>query len=264
MFDRLFNRNKTGNKPSEVGNIPTDPRKLAFEMLILTYLEKHGIDGDGNKSLVVKTQNEEDEKWIKQTLEVSGFVDNIEEIIIADWEEKRKLNSSIKPKEFVNTFVSEFHNLKIENVAPEFVKERNKKLFEAYRYVINTIERIQGWFDDERLRTRIESDFRKKPGIQSTMFQFTTPFCIVSLGCDQMGRYNLVYSVDYRFQEMISETFASTFIRRIYEFTPGEMEPFVRIGSLCNDCIDTFNKLIEEANFEPYHKITTQAKHNNN
>ena len=263
MFDRLFNRNKTGNKPSEVGNIQTDPRKLAFEMLILTYLEKHGIDGDGNKSLIVKAQNEEDEKWIKHTLEVSGFVDNIEEIIIAEWEEKRKFNNSIKPREFVNTFVSEFHNLKIENVAPEFVKERNKKLFQAYRYVINTIERIQGWIDDERLRTRIESDFRKKPGIQSTMFQCTTPFCIVSLGCDQMGRYNLVYSVDYRFQEMISETFASTFIRRIYEFTPGEMEPFVRIGSLCNDCIDTFNKLIEEAKFEPYHKITTQAKHNN-
>lgn len=29
---------------------------------------------------------------------------------------------------------------------------------------------------------------------------------------DQMGRYNLVYSVDYRFQEMISEEFASMFI----------------------------------------------------
>lgn len=263
MFDRLFNRKKAENKPSEVGDTPTDTRKLTLEMLIHTYFENYGIDLDGNKSLNVKAINEEDEKLIGQALEVTGFIKNIEEIIISDWEKMKLKNISLKRKEFVSIFIAEFHNSKIEAVAPEFVKERNKRLFSAYQSIINTIERMQGWFDDERLRIRIESDFRKKLGIQATMLQCTTPFCKVSLGCDQMGRYNLVYSVDYRFQEMISEEFASRLIRRIYEFTPGEMEPFVKIGSLYTDCVETFNRLLEESKVEPFHIITTQEKHKN-
>ena len=263
MFDKLFNRKKTENKSSDVGDTPTDIRKLAFEMLIHTYLENFGIDLDGNKSLNIKAMNNEDEKWIKQTLEVAGFIENIEEIIIAEWEKRKLINNSLKRKEFVSIFITEFHNSKIENVAPEFVRERNKKIFNAYQSIINTIVRMQGWFDDEGLRRRIESDFRKKLGVQSTMLQCTTPFCLVSLGCDQMGRFNLVYSVDYRFQEMISEEFASRFIRRIYEFTPGEMEPFVRIGSLCTDCVEIFNRLIEEAKLEPFHRTIIQEKQTN-
>jgi hypothetical protein len=264
MFDRLFNRKKAENKPSKVGDTPKDTRKLTFEMLIHTYLENYGIDLDGNKSLNVKAINEEGEKLIRQALEVTGFIENIEEIIISDWEKMKLKNISLKRKEFVSIFIAEFHNLKIEAVAPEFVKERNKKLLSAYQSIINTIERMQGWFDDEGLRIRIESDFLKKRGIQATMLQCTTPFCKVSLGCDQMGRYNLVYSVDYRFQEMISEEFASRLIRRIYEFTPGEMEPFVKIGSLYTDCVETFNILLEESKVEPFHKITKQEKHKNN
>jgi hypothetical protein len=49
---------------------------------------------------------------------------------------------------------------------------------------------------------------------------------------------------------MISEEFASRLIRRIYEFTPGEMEPFVKIGSLYTDCVETFNRLLEESKVE--------------
>jgi bacterioferritin-associated ferredoxin len=60
---------------------------------------------------------------------------------------------------------------------------------------------------------------------------------------------------------MISEDFASTFIRRIYDFTPGEMEPFVRIGSLCQDCVQLFNQLIEESKNEDYHNIVKKEKH---
>lgn len=161
MFDKLFNK-KTKNKSSDVGDAPTEIRKLAFEMLIHTYLENHGIDLDGNKSLNIKVLNDEDEKWIKETLEVAGFVENIEEIIIDEWGKMKLINNSLKRKEFVSIFITEFHNSKIENVAPEFVKERNKKIFNAYQSIINTIERMQGWFDDEGLRRRIESDFRKK------------------------------------------------------------------------------------------------------
>ena len=262
MFDKLFKKDKKTNMSISEETVPEDSRKVAFELLIFTYLEKHGIDQEGNKSSTLKQNN--NEELAKQTREFLGFVDNIEEVIISDWIEKRKSNNSLTPKEFVNIFILEFHNIKIENVAPNFVKERNIKLQEAYRQIVHTIERLQGYLENEELRTIIESDFRQKAATQLTMFQCTTLFCIVSLGCDQLGRYNIVYSVDYRFQNMISQDFANTFIRRIYEFTSGEMEPFVRIGSLCADCIEDFKKIIVESKSEPYHTIKINSKHSNN
>jgi hypothetical protein len=145
------------------------------------------------------------------------------------------------------------HNLQFESSAPDFVKERNHKLANAYKNLVITVDRIQGFLEDEYLRGRIESDMTKKNGIKSTIFQCTTPFCILSLGCDDMGRYNLVYSVDPRIQKMLGEDMASTLIRRIYEFTPGELSVFVRIGSLYHDCVETFNQMLEDMQTESFH-----------
>jgi hypothetical protein len=247
---------------STEGILTTGQRLIVFEKLILAYLEKNGIDGSGIRFQKTKQQSDDNFEFINRTLEILGFVDNIENVILQEWDKTQAANQKLAPKDFVKKFISEFHNCKVEAVAPEFIKERNKKFLEVYQSIIATIERIQGWLDDETLRTRVESDFRTKPMVQTTMFQCTTPFCIISLGCDQMGRYNLVYSVDYRFQEMISEVFASILIRRIYEFTPGEMEPFVKIGSLYADCIANFNIIMEGAKHELYHTIKIQPKHN--
>lgn len=41
------------------------------------------------------------------------------------------------------------------------------------------------------------------------------------------------------------------------------METVFRIGSLCADCVETFNRLIEEAKLEPFYSIITQEKHTN-
>ena len=53
------------------------------------------------------------------------------------------------------------HNLSFEENAPEYVKERNKQLLQAYESINITIEKIQGWLDYEHLRTRIQSDMTK-------------------------------------------------------------------------------------------------------
>jgi hypothetical protein len=153
------------------------------------------------------------------------------------------------------------HNLIFEENAPEYVKERNKQLLEAYESINITIEKIQGWLDDEHLRTRIQSDMTKRNDVKSSIYQSTTPWCVVSIGCDIEGRYNIVYSLDHRIQEMIGTTFASAFIRRINEFTPGAMEPFVNIGCLYQDCVSVFNNLLEETKYETFHEIITKTKH---
>lgn len=45
---------------------------------------------------------------------------------------------------------------------PDFVKERNHKLANAYKNLVITVDRIQGFLEDEYLRGRIESDMTKK------------------------------------------------------------------------------------------------------
>lgn len=152
------------------------------------------------------------------------------------------------------------HNLQFEKNAPDFVKERNIRIKEAYQFALITIDRIQGFLEDEYLRGRIESDMTKKEGIKSTILQCTTPFCIVSLGCDKMGRYNIVYSVDHRIQEMLGKEMASGLIRRIYQFTPGDMEPFVLIGSLYHDCVETYNQVSQEMQAETFHAFHLKEK----
>ena len=152
------------------------------------------------------------------------------------------------------------HNLQFESSAPDFVKERNHKFAKAYKNLVITVDRIQGFLEDDYLRGRIESDMTKKNGIKSTIFQCTTPFCILSLGCDDMGRYSIVYSVDHRIQKMLGEDMASTLIRRIYEFTPGEMSAFVRIGSLYHDCVETFNQMLEDMQTESFHSFNLKEK----
>ena len=152
------------------------------------------------------------------------------------------------------------HHLQLESSAPDFIKERNHKFAKAYKSLVTTVDRIQGLLEDEYFRGRIESDMTKKNGIKATISQCTTPFCIISLGCDDMGRYNLVYSVDHRIQKILGEAMASTLIRRIYESTPGKMSAFVRIGSLYHDCIETFNQILEDMETESFHSFNLKEK----
>lgn len=263
MFGKLFNKKEVNQQNKREIELSSNPSILPFEMLVLTYLENNGIDKSGNFTGKKVELTAKDIEWIELTLKAVGLYENqfLEELVLEEWSQQKELNSNLIPIEFSKEFVKNYHNTKIEKFAPEYVIERNRKISAAYSNIIITIEKIQGRLNDEGLRTRIESNFIKRKSFKSTISQCTTPFCIISLGCDEMGRFNLVYSVDYRFQKMISEDFASTFIRRIYDFTPGEMEPFVRIGSLRQDCIQLFNQLIEESKNEDYHKIFKKEKH---
>ena len=155
--------------------------------------------------------------------------------------------------------MSQGHNIETENQAPEYVKARNKKLLDAYNSIILTVDKIQGFLNDEFLRKRIESNMMLKPGIKATIYQCSTPWCFISIGCDTKGKYNIVYSIDHRIQKMLGENMASGIIRRIYDFTPGEMEGFVEIGCLFEDCVTIFNQLFEEHKTESFHKLIVKA-----
>ena len=252
----MFNKRKNKvDSVDEKQNNSFNKRILDFEKLISAYINKNGVNTN------IQEQSDKQELLIKSLLENLGFFDNIEHIIIEQWLKAKSTNENVSPQEFVKLFIQNFHNTLLEKVVPNFITERNKKLLEAYNNILKSIEQIQAWFNEQELRTRIESDFRDKPYVFSTISQSVTPFCIISLGCDQVGRYNIVYSIDYRFQEILSENFANKLIRNIYKFTSGDIEASVKIGSLYNDCISVFKQLSEKLDTEPYHKKITIEKH---
>ncbi len=58
------------------------------------------------------------------------------------------------------------------------------------------------------------------------------------------GRYRIVYGIDSRILNMVPDNMASTLLRRIYGFTPAELEPFVGFASLNMDCITYFENTL--------------------
>lgn len=262
MFGKLFGRQSESLKHDIEENSNPSEVVSPFETLVLAYLEYSGIDSCGNSLNEKRILSEKDIERIDSILEYTGFLNDgaIETLILQEWQEQKANNPNLTPVIFAPEFIEKFHNTKFEKFVPDYVLNRNKNLKEAYSDILITIHKIQGFLDHEELRTKIESDFRNNPFVKSRIFQCVTPFCILSLGCDEMGRYSIVYSIDHRIRDMISSDMTSTLLRRIYEFTPGGMEPFVRIGSLDANCIDTFDQLIEQSKSDPSHKIIMREK----
>lgn len=177
-----------------------------------------------------------------------GYEDELEKLIIDEFNKMKNYNSEINKYDFINYFVDRFHNKNLIIYTPEFIQERNNKIFSAYNSIIETINRIQAWLDNELVRRRIEfNTLNSKNNLLgfSEINKCITPFCFISLGCDVSGRFNLAYGIDSRILNMVSDNMASTLLRRIYEFTPGELEPFVGFVSLDMDCITYFENSLK-------------------
>ncbi len=185
-----------------------------------------------------------------------GYGDELGKLILDEYEELKNNYNEIQKIGFTELFTANFHNEKIVRYTPEFIQERNNKMSSAYHSLIVTINRIQAWLDNDLLRKRIEfttSEEHKNILGVSELKKVITPFCIISLRCDVFGRYNLAYGIDSHILNMLTSNMASTLIRRIYEFTPGELEVFVAFDSLSMDCItyfENFLKYIEGENFK--------------
>ena len=223
-----------------------------FYFLIDMYLFKNGFILDENISW-----NKKKEELLSKVLNRLNFDENIELVIINEWKIFSTNETNHTKSDFVTKFYNEFHHDKISKYVPSFINERNQKIKDAYHSILETINRIQAWLDNDLLRVRLESNLLNTIGVFSTIKMCTTPFCIVSLVCDKIGRYMIEYSIDSRILDMISNNFASTLIRRIYGFTPGEMEPFVDINSLHEDCRAIFESMLERAESEKNHEIIT-------
>lgn len=186
------------------------------------------------------------EKQILLTSEMSelGYEIELELLILDSFKFFRSNYPASKVLDFINVFTRDFHNRKLVPYTPDFIQERNERLLKSYDAIIDTINRIQAWQDNDLLRKRIEIDTNKGDDDNSlgviAMKNCITPFCFISIGCDVFGRYRMSYGIESQILRMISDSMASTLLRRIYEFTSGELELFVGFVSLSMDCISYF------------------------
>jgi hypothetical protein len=191
-----------------------------------------------------------------ELLEKKGFGNNFENVVLNEWFNANSSLETLSPFEFKNSFVQNFHHIKIAKFTPSFVQDRNAKIQNAFNQIRETINRIQAWQDNEKVRVRVELNNLKLLENFSYISQICTPFIFIVLGCDQSGSYHLSFGLDTNYLKILPDDMASTLIRRIYQFTSGEMESFVSIISLGMDCISLFENMIEEAIDNNAYQIT--------
>jgi len=227
-----------------------EDERLGIGAIVRLILLKNGVVKDDH---VIWTPAKSE--GLLKLLEQKGFTDNFEDLVMNDWFNLHESSNQLSPIEFEQSFVLNFHHIKIAKFTPDFIKDRNSKIEIAFNQIKETIHRIQAWQDNEKVRVRIESDYLKSIKNFSYISQITTAFIVVVLGCDSQGRFQLTYGLDSNHLKILPDDMASTLIRRIYQFTPGEMEPFVSIISLSMDCISLFENLLNESKSNPSIKI---------
>ncbi|WP_099365751.1 hypothetical protein [Sphingobacterium sp. 1.A.4] len=139
------------------------------------------------------------------------------------------------------------------------IQNRNNAIKQAFKNIEETLLRVQSWLKQEELRFSVKSDFLNSKQSQSLIKQITTPFAIVSLGCSPEGIFSIVYSLDHRIKDLIGDYFTNTLLRRIYEFTSGDLEGKIHIGSLNSDCFSTISQMIDLAENNSHHNVTKTA-----
>jgi hypothetical protein len=111
----------------------------------------------------------------------------------------------LSPIEFEQLFILNFHNIKISKFTPDFIKDRNLKIEIAFNHIKEAIHRIQAWQNNEKVRVRIESDHLKSLKNYSYISQITTPFIVVILCCDTLGRYQITFGLDSNYLKILPE-----------------------------------------------------------
>ena len=140
---------------------------------------------------------------------------------------------------------------------PEYVRNRNIMLSQAFENMKETVRRIQYWIEDEWLRICVLSDFSKDDRSKYIIKQLGTSFCVLSLGTDVNGEYSIVLSIDSQINDKIGQNFSSILLRRLFEFTPESCAYHVRISNFSKNCDSYLETILEESKRgKGFHSVT--------
>ncbi|OYD40325.1 hypothetical protein ACF3OC_12390 [Sphingobacterium cellulitidis] len=149
--------------------------------------------------------------------------------------------------EFIEWFISNFNNSWLTEFCSEEIRERNNRVQNAFINIQETLYRTQSWMKEEKLRTKVDIDWEKRGRKFNLLHQTITIFCDIALACNQKGEYYISYNLDYRCQELIGKFFTNTLLRRFYEFTMDDLEPYLNLNSFLVDGLDNFTEALKES-----------------
>ncbi|SEG41153.1 hypothetical protein SAMN05421877_107236 [Sphingobacterium lactis] len=149
--------------------------------------------------------------------------------------------------EFIDWFIANFKHTWLTEFCSYEVRDRNDRVHEAYLNILETIYRTQSWMKEEKLCTKVDVMWEERGGNYNLLHQTITLFCDIVLACNQRCEYYISYNLDYRCEEMIGKFFTNTLLRRIYEFTMNDLEPYLNLNSLIVDESDNFIEALKES-----------------
>lgn len=220
--------------------------KPSFRDLITLFVSP-SLDGEISKNY------EELRDLLHYNLALDQTIDQLKESFLTKFPESTN-------SDFIDWFVSAFHNSWLTEHCSNEIKERNQKVYQAYLNILETLNRTQSWLKEDKLRTRIEILWQDRGGSYNLMHQSVTIFCDIALACNQKGEYYISYNLDYRCQEMIGKFFTNTLLRRIYEFTMDDLEPYLNLNSLLVDESDNFTEALKQSRYDEFVKASLVPK----
>lgn len=162
--------------------------------------------------------------------------------------------------EFIDWFITHFHHSWLTDFCSVEIRNRNERVQIAYKNILETIYRTQSWLEEEKLRTKIEVNWENRGASYNLVHQTVTMFCNIVLACNQKGEYYISYILDYRCQELLNKYFTNTLLRRIYEFTTDDLEPYLNLNDLLRDGIEFFDNLLKESEKDESIKVYSVSK----
>lgn len=162
--------------------------------------------------------------------------------------------------DFIDWFIANFKHKWLTEFCSDEIRDRNDRVHKAYMSILETIRRTQTWMEEEKLRAKVEVIWEDRGGTYNLLHQTVTLFCDIALACNQKGEYYISYNLDYRCQEMIGKFFTNTLLRRIYEFTMDDLEPYLNLNSLLVDESDNFTEALKQSRDDKFVKASLVPK----
>lgn len=219
----------------ELDNPP--PHEELFESLVRSILNKQNSE----------SWTRDDENWLKFQMEELTMSPLLEPLVLEEWELYLAKTHRPHREFFIQSFLRSYHHSQLEPYLPQEAMEKNELVKEAYLNLVEVINRIQ-FFADEEVQERIAWELGENRETRSGIKQCNTKFCALRLHSDFSGSCNIDYWLDQDILDMLYEKPVSTLLRSINELTPG-LEERVSCRSLTFNCESWFKDLLKEAKY---------------
>jgi hypothetical protein len=139
--------------------------------------------------------------------------------------------------------------------------KKNSSFMEAYHKMVIVIENTQLWLGEERLRMRIERDLSEIDGQHDPIYQCITPWCVLSIVCNEKGLYKINCSLDVRAYDLVGRGASLAFLCRFRENFSGRLKSRINITKLDEDCSSIFDEHFKKPLKGEKQRILLRSKH---